>query len=315
MTILQSGHLEGGIHRIYFEVSGNPAGIPALVVHGGPGAPPSDDVHQLFDADAYRVVVIHQRGCGKSTPAGELRHNTTDHLLNDMEQLRRHLGIDRWLLLGGSWGTTLALVYAISHPAQVSALVLRGTFLCRRRDIDWLYKSGANQLFPDSWERFCAIVPQAERHDLIGAYGAMLNHDDEATRTRAARHWSAWEGSMVSIGTDGRPSGVFTDQAFELTFARLGCHYLGNRGFLDEDDYILSRSAVLREIPVALVTGRYDVITPAMAASELFDRLKGHPHSSLSIVSGASHSTCDEPMRRTLQTRTAEFAALLRTRP
>lgn len=314
MTTLRSGHLDGGDgHRIYFEVSGRPDGIPVLVVHGGPGAPPGDDVYELFDAETYRVIVCHQRGCGKSTPAGELRHNTTEHLLQDMELLRRHLEVDRWLLLGGSWGTTLALVYAIRHPERVLALVLRGTFLCRDRDIRWLYESGANQLFPDSWARFRSIVPEDQRHDLIGAYSTLLHADAAATRALAASHWSAWEGSMVSIEADGRPSGVFTDPAFELTFARLGCHYLGNRGFLAED-YILGHASAIRHIPTALVTGRFDVITPPMAAYELYAALDGCPHSSLSIVTGAAHSTCDEPMRRALREKTTEFASLLRAR-
>lgn len=308
----ETGHLDAsGGHRVYYEVSGNPKGAPALVVHGGPGAPPNDDIRQYFHPGIYKIVVFHQRGCGKSTPFGEVAGNTTKELLLDMEMLRKRLHIEKWLLFGGSWGTTLALAYAIQYPTHVSAMVLRGTFLCREKDIKWLYEFGANQLFPDSWNRFVSVVSEDLRDDLVRAYQKLLHDDDENTQVAAANAWSAWEGSMISIGADGHASGDFADPAYAIAFARLCCHYLGNQGFLGDDNYILDHASKLEHIPTALVTGRYDAITPSMWANELYAHLQSNPDSTFEIVTNASHSACDDAMRDALIRATSRIATLL----
>ena len=229
----------GDGNRIYWETCGNPHGKPALVVHGGPGSGCGAGSRRYFDPERYRVVLFDQRGAGRSTPHADLVDNTTWHLVSDIEQLREKLGIERWQVFGGSWGSTLALAYAQAHPERVTELVLRGIFMLRRWELEWFYQEGASRLFPDAWEHYIAAIPVAERHDLIGAFHRRLTSADEATRLAAARAWSVWEGATSFLHTDADFVSGHEDAAFALAFARIENHYFVNGGFFDVDDQLL----------------------------------------------------------------------------
>ena len=234
------------LHEIYFEECGNPHGKPAVVLHGGPGGGISPFLRQLHDPQDYRIVVFDQRGCGQSTPHAELRDNTTWHLVADMERLREHLGIDRWQVVGGSWGSTLALAYAETHPHRVTELVVRGIFTVRKSEIDWFYQKGADALFPDMWEAYVAPIPESERHDLVGAYHRRLTGSDLAQQLACARAWSQWEGSTLSLLSDPKRVEEFGGDRFAIAFARIECHYFHNRGFFERDGQLLDNAHRLR---------------------------------------------------------------------
>jgi len=224
------------LHEIYYEEAGNPDGIPVLTVHGGPGGGSSPTMRRYHHPKHYRIILFDQRGCGRSTPHAELDENTTWHLVDDMERLRTHLGIERWHLFGGSWGSTLSLAYAQRHPDRVLAMVLRGIFLMRRHEIDWFYQQGCNRIYPDAYEGFAAQIAPADRGDMIAAYYTKLTSDDSETRLAAARAWSTWEGTTLSINENSAKRRVFGSDAFALAFARIECHYFVNGGFFDRDD-------------------------------------------------------------------------------
>ena len=277
----------GDGHRIYVEQCGNPAGIPVVVLHGGPGGGCSPAMRRFFDPAVYRVVLFDQRGCGRSQPHASVVANTTWHLVADIELIRQTLGIARWIAFGGSWGATLALVYAQSHPDRVAALVLRGVFLMTQRELDWFYGGGAGNFWPDLWQRFAGMVPEDERNDLIAAYHRRLFSGDVPQETRFAQAWSAWENALASIESDG-----LTGESpghYARAFARLENHYFVNNGFLNEETQILhpERLARIANIPGTIVQGRYDMICPPVSAFRLAQQWQA---ANLTFVGRAGHA-------------------------
>jgi proline iminopeptidase len=258
-----------GGHRIYFEECGNPDGKPVLMVHGGPGGGSNPVMRRFHDPSRHRIVLFDQRGCGRSTPNASLDANTTWDLVADMEALRAYLGIERWQLCGGSWGSTLSLAYAQTHPDRVSELILRGIFLLRRAELLWFYQEGCNWIFPDAFEDYLRPIPPEERGDMIAAYHRRLTGADPAIRLEAARAWSCWEGATLSLLADPERVEKFRDAAYALAFARIEAHYFVNGGFFEHDDQLLRNAARLRKIPGVIIHGRYDVVTPLRNAWEL----------------------------------------------
>ena len=274
-------------HVLYYEESGNPAGKPALFLHGGPGGGSEPRHRQFFDPAAYRIVVFDQRGCGKSTPFASLEANTTWDLVADVERLREHLGVEKWLVFGGSWGSTLALAYAETHPERVSELVLRGIFLVRKWEIDWFYQDGASHLFPDAWEDFLAPIPVEERHDLVAAYHRRLTSDDAAVRIRAARAWSVWEGRTSYLCVNEAAVAHHDEDDFATAFARVECHYFAHGCWLEGERALLANVGRIRHIPVVIVQGRYDVVCPMQSAWALY---RAWPEAELLVTPDAGHS-------------------------
>lgn len=250
----------GDGHTLYVEQCGNPDGIPVVVLHGGPGGGCNPSMRRYFDPQAYRVVLFDQRGCGRSRPYASVQDNTTWHLVQDIETIRTTLGIDRWVVFGGSWGATLSLLYAQKHPDRAAYLILRGVFLMMRRELDWFYGGGAGQFWPDLWAGFRDIIPEEERGDLIGAYHRRLFSGDRAAETRFAQAWTAWENALASIATDG-PAGMAPPN-YARAFARLENHYFQNGGWLEVDHQILRDVPLIAHIPATIVQGRYDMICP-----------------------------------------------------
>ena len=279
------------LHDIYFEECGNPKGKPAVVLHGGPGGGISPFLRQTHDPAAYRIVLFDQRGCGQSTPHAELAENTTWDLVADMEQLRQHLKIERWQVVGGSWGSTLALAYAETHPERVTELITRGIFTLRKSEIRWFYQEGADQLFPDLWEGFVAPIPKEERHDLLAAYHRRLTGPDKAEQIACARAWSQWEGATISLLPDPKRVTEFGSDHFALAFARIECHYFVNGGFFRQDDQLIGDAHKLSAIPGVIIQGRYDVVTPPVTAWDLH---RAWPEAQFIMVPDAGH-TATEP--------------------
>ena len=278
-------------HCLYYEQCGNPDGKPVVLLHGGPGAGCSDTMRRFHDPAKYRIVLFDQRGSGRSTPHADLTDNTTWDLVADIEKLREHLGIERWQVFGGSWGSTLALAYAETHPQRVTELVLRGIFMLRRWELEWFYQEGASRLFPDAWAHYLAAIPEVERGDLISAFHRRLTSDDEATRLAAAKAWSIWEGgtSYLHIPADYETS--HGDPRFALAFARIENHYFVNGGFFEVEDQLLRDAHRIADIPGVIVHGRYDVVCPIQNA---FDLHAVWPKSEL-LVSVASGHSAFEP--------------------
>ncbi|HEY7383014.1 MAG TPA: prolyl aminopeptidase [Beijerinckiaceae bacterium] len=286
----RSGSLDvGDGHLIYWELCGNPRGKPAVFLHGGPGGGCNRDHRRFFDPERYHVLLFDQRGCGRSTPHASLEANTTWHLVADLERLRTMLGIERWLVFGGSWGATLALAYAETHPHRVSELVLRGVFTVRRSELQWLYQEGASLLFPDKWQRFLAPIPEAERSDLMAAYYRRLTSGDRAVQLTAAKAWSGWEGEIVTLLPNARSVAQHAEDSFALAFARIEAHYFVHGGFLDEGQLIRDAGR-LAAIPGTIVQGRYDVVTPAITAWQL---CQAWPHAVLHVVDDAGHASSE----------------------
>ncbi|ADM08278.1 proline iminopeptidase chain A [Parvularcula bermudensis HTCC2503] len=305
---IERGRLRvSALHEIYYEVSGHPAGRPVVVCHGGPGGGSTPSMRRFFDPHRYRIVLFDQRGCGRSTPHAELRDNTTWDLVSDMEALRAHLGIDRWQVFGGSWGSTLALAYALTHPDRVRELVLRGIFTLRRAELLWFYQEGANWLFPEGWQAFLAPIPEEERGDMMAAYYRRLTGSDRATQITAAKAWSVWEGSTVSLRPSPERMAGFSAETFALAFARIECHYFVNGGFFAQDDWILDQAPRLAELPGVIVQGRYDVVTPMRTAWELHRRWPG---SELDIAPEAGHAASEPGIVDRLIRATDRFADL-----
>lgn len=275
------------VHELYFEQCGNPKGKPVVFLHGGPGGGVSPDYRRYFDPAAYRIVLFDQRGAGKSTPHASIEDNTTWDLVSDIEILREHLGIDRWQVFGGSWGSTLSLAYAQTHPVRVTELVLRGIFLCRPKEIRWFYQDGAGTIFPDVWEEYLKVIPEDERSDMVSAYYKRLTSDDEAIRVKAARAWSIWEGSTSKLFFDPGSIERFADPEFALAFARIECHYFINNSFFPTDNYLIENVDRIRNIPAVIVQGRYDVVCPMVSAWELH---RAWPEAELLIIQDAGHS-------------------------
>lgn len=278
------------VHELYFELVGNPEGSPVVFLHGGPGVGIESMNRRYFDPVHYNIVLFDQRGCGRSTPHASLTDNTTWHLLGDIERLREHLGIERWLVFGGSWGSTLALVYGETHPARVTALILRGVFLLRREELEWFYQAGAHQIFPDEWEKFIAPIPEIERGDLIAAYYKRLINDNEAIRMEVARAWSTWEAATLSLSRNQERIANFAADHFSEAFARIECHYFVNGAFLGSDQQILENVHAIRHIPAVIVQGRYDVVTPMRSAWDLH---RAWPEADLRVVPHAGHAATE----------------------
>ncbi|HOI65967.1 MAG TPA: prolyl aminopeptidase [Thiomonas arsenitoxydans] len=273
-------------HQIYWELCGNPQGQPAVFLHGGPGSGCSPDHRRLFDPQRYCVLLFDQRGCGRSTPHASLENNTTWHLVADIERLRTLLGVDRWLVFGGSWGSTLALAYAQTHTARVSALILRGIFTLRREELLWFYQEGASWLFPDLWEGFLAPIPVAERGDLIGAYRKRLTGADPAAQLACARAWSVWEGQTIRLLPDAVNAVHHAQDAFSLAFARIENHYFVHEGWMEQGQLIRD-AGKLAEVPGVIVQGRYDVCTPVRSAWDLH---RAWPQADFQLVPDAGHA-------------------------
>lgn len=295
------------IHTLYYEQSGNPEGTPVVFLHGGPGGGTKPDYRQYFDPAAYRIVIFDQRGAGQSTPHASLEENTTWDLVADIERLREHLGIDRWVVFGGSWGSTLALAYAETHPDRVRALVLRGIFLCRPKEIRWFYQQGASAIFPDLFEDYIAVIPAAERDDVVSAFYRQLTSDDEQTRLAAARAWSVWEGSTLKLIPDPDTIAHFDDAHTALALARIECHYFTNNAFFETDNWLIENVDRIRHIPAVIVQGRYDVVCPAMSAWELH---KAWPEAKFVIVPDAGHAVSEPGIVSALVEATDEFRGL-----
>ncbi|ORI17016.1 prolyl aminopeptidase [Rhodococcus sp. 1163] len=301
----------GDAQHIYWEVSGNPAGKPVVFVHGGPGGGTGPMQRRYFDPTVYRIVLFDQRGCGRSQPhiadGGDLAVNTTDRLVADMEKLRTHLVIERWLVFGGSWGSTLSLVYAQTHTERVSGVILRGIFLLRRSEIDWYYNGGAGHIFPEQWDKFLAPIPKNERDgDLVEAYHRLLTSDDRDIATSAAVAWSEWEASTSYLIP--RPDQIAQNQdsRFALAFAGIENHYFRNAGFL-RDNQVLDDAHKLEGIDGIIVQGRYDVVCPATSAWELH---KAWPGAELVMVDDAGHSAAEPGIVHHLIEATDQFASL-----
>lgn len=284
----KTGHLDvGDGHSLYFEESGNPNGKPVVFVHGGPGSGTDAKQRRFFDPSAYRIVLFDQRGCGKSTPFASLEKNTTWDLVADMEKLRTHLKIDAWQVFGGSWGSTLGLAYAETHPDRVTELVLRGIFLLRKWEIDWFYQDGTSHLFPDAWEKYLEPIPEAERGDLVSAYYRRLTSADASVRSAAARAWSQWEGRTSYLLPNPSYLARTGEDAFADAFARIECHYFMHGGWLEADKALLANVGKIRNIPATIVQGRYDVVCPIESAWALH---RAWPEADLRIVEDAGHA-------------------------
>jgi proline iminopeptidase len=303
--IFNDGFLDTGDgHTLYYAECGNPAGAPALIVHGGPGGGCNPAMRRFHDPRHYRVILLDQRGCGRSQPNAAIENNTTWHLVEDIERLRRHLGIERWQLFGGSWGSTLSLAYAETYPERVTSLVLRGIFLLRKSELHWFYQDGCSALFPEAWDAFERIIPVAERGDMIGAYYKRLTDPDPRVHIPAAEAWSVWEGSTLSLIEDPIRVRSFANPDYALAFARIECHYFVNNGFFSEDGQLLAQAHRLAGIPSVLIHGRYDVVTPLRNA---WDLKRALPSAELRIVPDAGHAMTEPGIIHELVRATTHF--------
>ena len=299
-----SGFLNIDQHQIYFEQCGNPNGKPALFLHGGPGGGGSEEVRRFFNPDIYRIIVIDQRGCGRSKPHGCLENNTTWHLVSDIENLREKLGIEKWLVFGGSWGSTLSLAYAQAHPKSVSELVLRGIFLLRKEELHWFYQDGASRIFPEAWSGFLDIIDEDKRNNLMSSYHEIFKSDDKEKRLKAAIAWSKWEAATSSLAY--KPSLVeeFSNPEFALAFALIENHYFMNKGWFKTENQIIESIDIIRSIPAVIVQGRYDVVCPMKTAWELSE---AWPEAELIVAPGSGHTAFEKEITHALISATDKF--------
>lgn len=293
-----------GVHAMYWEQSGNPEGAPVLFLHGGPGAGASPAHRRFFDPVHYRIVIFDQRGAGRSTPLGELRDNTTLHLVADIERLRDHLGIERWLVFGGSWGSTLALAYGEAHPERCAGFILRGVFLCRRSEIEW-FLYGLRTLFPEAWQTFAEVIPATERGDLLAAYYRRLANPDPAVHVPAARAWSTYEGVCSTLLPSPETVAHFAGDGVSLGLARVEAHYFSHGIFLPENS-LLGNVSRLRHLPCIIVQGRYDAVCPIVTADEVH---RAWPESEYIVVPDAGHSAWEPGISAELVRATERFKA------
>jgi len=287
------------LHTLYVEQCGNPHGLPVIFLHGGPGGGVNSDHRRFFNPNKYRIILFDQRGSGQSTPAAELRENTTWDLVSDIEKIREHLGVKEWVVFGGSWGSTLALTYAITHPQKVIHLVLRGIFLCRPSEIQWFYQFGASEIYPDVWETYFNHIPKDERDDFVKAYYKRLTHADENIRLAAAKVWSKWEAATSKLFVDVKAIDDFDDPTYALQFARIECHYFINNAFFKTNNWILENISKIRHIPCDIVQGRYDVVCPTRSAWDLH---RTWPESKLQIIQDAGHAAAEPGIKAALIT-------------
>jgi proline iminopeptidase len=293
------------VHQIYWEESGNPRGKPAVFVHGGPGAGADARSRRFFNPRKYRIVAFDQRGCGRSRPHASLVDNTTPHLVADMERLRKHLAIEKWLVFGGSWGSTLALAYSQAHPQHVTELVLRGIFMLRDWEIHWFYQHGASAIFPDKWENYIAGIPTTEQGDLVQAFYKRLTSRNRGTRLKAAKAWSVWEGSTSYLQVNEANVASWNADDFAIAVARIECHYFVNKGFFKREDQLLRGVRRIRHIPGVIVQGRYDVVCPMRSAWDLH---RAWPEADFRIVPDAGHSALEPGNTHELISATDRFA-------
>jgi proline iminopeptidase len=299
-----SGFLNVDEHQVYFEQCGNPNGKPAIFLHGGPGGGGSEDVRRFFNPDLYRIVVFDQRGCGRSKPHGCLENNTTWDLVSDIENLRNKLGIEKWLVFGGSWGSTLSLAYAQAHPESVSEIVLRGIFLLRKEELHWFYQDGASRIFPEAWSGFLEIIDEDKRDNLMSAYHKIFTSDDKQKRLIAAIAWSRWEAATSSLSY--KPSLVeeFSDPEFALAFALIENHYFINKGWFETENQLIENIDKIRSIPSVIVQGRYDVVCPMKTAWELSE---AWPEAEMIIAPSSGHTAFEKEITHALISATNKF--------
>ena len=299
-----SGFLNDDQHQVYFEQCGNPDGKPAIFLHGGPGGGGSEDVRRFFNPDLYRIIVFDQRGCGRSKPHGCLENNTTWHLVSDIENLREKLGIEKWLVFGGSWGSTLSLAYAQAHPKSVSELVLRGIFLLRKEELHWFYQDGASRIFPEAWSGFLEIIDEDKRDNLMSSYHEIFKSDDKERRLKAAIAWSKWEAATSSLTY--KPSLVeeFSNPEFALAFALIENHYFVNKGWFKTENQIIENIDIIRSIPAVIVQGRYDVVCPMKTAWELSE---AWPEAELIVAPASGHTAFEKEITHALISATDKF--------
>lgn len=285
------------LHELYYEQSGNPQGRPVVFLHGGPGGGVNPDHRRFFDPAHYRIILFDQRGSGESTPSAELRENTTWDLVADIETVRTHLKVDKWLVFGGSWGSTLALAYAITHPERTLALILRGIFLCRPSEIQWFYQEGASNVFPDVWDDFLKPVPVEQRKQMVKAYSKLLSDPNYEVRLNAAKAWSKWEAATSRLIVDPKAVEEFDDAEFAIAFASIECHYFMNNAFFSTDNWLIENVSKIRHLPCFIVQGRYDMVCPARSAWDLH---KAWPESKLTFVADAGHAAAEPGTRLAL---------------
>ncbi|MDY6902292.1 MAG: prolyl aminopeptidase [Cyanobacteriota bacterium] len=301
----QEGKLKvSDLHTIYFEESGNPQGKPIVVLHGGPGGGCPSYYRQYFNPEKWRLIMFDQRGCGKSTPHAELRENTTWDLVSDIEKLREHLGINNWVVFGGSWGSTLSLAYSQTHPERCTGLILRGIFMLRQKELHWFYQEGASNIFPDAWEEYLKPIPVEERDNLLTAYYQRLTSEDKKVRLEAAKSWSIWEASTSKLFFDKSLMNSFGESAFADAFARIECHYFVNKGFFEREDQLLLNVDKIRHIPAVIVQGRYDVVCPMVSAWELHKEWR---EAEFIVVPDAGHSMTEPGIQTALLDATDKF--------
>lgn len=291
------------LHTLWIEESGNPNGFPVIFLHGGPGAGCEKFQRQFFDPSHYRIILIDQRGCGRSTPHAELKENTTQDLISDIEKIRSYLNVENWLVFGGSWGSTLALAYAQAHSSKVAGLILRGIFLCRPRDIRWFYQDGASKIFPDLWQSFLNVIPEKEQHDMVSAYHKRLVSDNSKEQFKAALAWSIWEGSTSNLNIKGSVLSHFSNKKTALSLSRIESHYFVNDSFMTENQ-ILSQADRLAGIPGVIVHGRYDVVCPIEQAFELHH---AWPDAEFIIAPNSGHSATEIEIVDALVSATDKF--------
>ncbi|MEO5628977.1 MAG: prolyl aminopeptidase [Thermomonas sp.] len=307
ITPYQTGTLQvDNRHVLYWEQCGNPDGKPVVMLHGGPGAGCGEKMRRFHDPAKYRIVLFDQRGAGRSTPHADLTDNTTWNLVADIEKLRELLGIERWQVFGGSWGSTLALAYAQTHPSRVTELVLRGIFMLRRWELEWFYQEGASRLFPEAWQPYSDLIPHAEHGDMIAAYHRRLTSGDESVQLAAAKAWATWEGATSYLHIDPNYATSHGDPHFALAFARIENHYFTNKGFLEVDDQLLRDAHRIKDIPGVIVHGRYDVVCPIQNA---FDLHKAWPKADLQVSAASGHSGFEAETVDALVTATDGFAS------
>jgi proline iminopeptidase len=294
-----------GGHEVYFEECGSPGGKPVLIVHGGPGGGCNPAMRRYHDPARYRIVLFDQRGCGRSTPYASLKENTTWDLVADMERLREHLGIEAWQLCGGSWGSTLSLAYAETHPGRIIELVLRGIFLLRKGELDWFYQEGCSWIFPEAFESYLAPIPPAERGAMIEAYHKRLTEGDRETQLAAARAWSVWEGTTLSLFHDQDRVQRFGSETYALAFARIECHYFINKGFFRSDNQLIEDAGRIAHLPGTIIHGRYDAVTPMKNA---WDLAKAWPKAELRVVPDAGHAMTEPGIVHEIVSATDKYA-------
>lgn len=300
-----TGRLQvSSLHEIYYEEVGNKDGVPIVFLHGGPGGGLHKEYRRFFDPAHYRVILFDQRGAGQSTPSAETEENTTWDLVRDIELIRKHLGIRKWIVFGGSWGSTLALAYGVTHPDKVLGVILRGVFLCRKSELEWFYQSGAHQIFPDEWEGYLEPIPQDEREDLIAAYHRRLFGEDEAAQLRCALAWSKWEAATSRLYRNEKAVADFEDPKLALAFARIENHYFVNGAFFESDNFLLENVEKLREKPCIIVQGRYDVVCPMRSAWDLH---RAWPEAELVVVPDSGHSALEPGISKELVRATEAF--------